>query len=575
MSSWAQWKDIEALAKAIKGQKPRLILIDRPIYLHKRSTDDQMCRCGCESYCAVRVETQPHIKVLIDRVTGRRRVRRPHNCEAFDRLAEKAQRILMPVRCYPEQLAAIKDRSSKISYVGGGNRSGKSETGKEAIGDNWAELGGRGVRLLWVAPTQEMTSIAVNKLVTGETTNRFARPLFPRELIRYYPKNERVKPQRIVLIDGTRIELRYASRNGGNLKGISAVFANLDEGTEVAHEINWTILVNRLMDSGGRVMVTTTPKAGHWLKERVYDRGVPYEQGGAPGNISTVELSCLQNPWIDPADVHQTIENLGGKDDPRVQREIFGKWVAEGHVLWRHWTPRVHMIEGPERAPDAWDYVNITNIAVRSLFPTGSRVDMIGGWDCNDFPQSLVIGHVCVTDASEIENPDRWHVVITDEVWEKASVEKWAQILLHVGARRGAGEKWLHGIPIIADASTCYTDTRVNRHGQGADADVLRRAGFQVRPPAYNDNRNPVNPSIRDRVNLIHRLMLERRLRIHGRCKKLLEAIEGQLADERGLPIKRTRTASDRLSGPADALGYLLYAVFYGATTAPKGKIDW
>lgn len=576
-----QWKDIEELHRAVAGQRPRILWIHRPIYLHRRRTGPPaMCKCGCESREAERFETREHLDVLIDRATGVRRLRKPHNAEAFDRVAQHAERVLMPVRCSEEQLPAILDRKHKVIGAFGGNRAGKSETAKEFLVDRWAEFGGKGSQFWWVAPSREKTQVGVRKLVTGERTNRFARPAFPPELVRYYPKNELQVPQCIILVDGSRIPLKYAGRRGGNLKGDSAIAIVLDEGTEVNHQINWTILVNRTMESGGQLLTSTTPVAGHWLKE-LADQGIEYSaltpELEATGRIQrvTLTLSCLRNPWISEKNVQETIESLGGPNDMRVKREVLGQWVAEGNRLWRHWHPPDHMIEGVGITPEEFGYTNITPIGARHLFPQGARLDMLGGWDCNDFPQSLVLGYLAVKNGEESNDPDKWVLLILDEVVQPATIEQWAEFLvLRAGVMRGRPKGWLEKLSIIADKSVCYANARVNRLGEGADADVLRRFGMLVRPPAYQ-NDQPWNPSIRDRVNNIHRLMHERRVRIHGRCRKLLEAIEGQIADERGLPVKVTKTASDRLSGPADAFGYLAYAVFHNATTAPKAEMQW
>lgn len=572
--------EIEQLADAIRRERPRLIHVVRPVFLHGRAPEGNraLCPCGCASKEAVRIEVRPHLEVLIDRVRGTRRVRKAYNREAFDRVAAKAERLEMPIRCYDEQLGPIVDRSHKIIGVFGGNRAGKSETSKEALVDRWAELGGRGAGFWWVAPSREKTRVGVRKLVLGERTNRFVRPAFPKQLVRYYPKNEQSKPQEIILVDGSRIFLKYAGRKGANLKGDSAVFVALDEGTEVPHEINWTILVNRTMESGGQVMTSTTPVAGHWLK-KLANEATPYH-ALADEQIKTTKvtatLSCLRNPWISAANVEETIESLGGKDDPRVQREVFGRWVAEGNRLWRHWSPARHQFEGVGRLPEDYGWINITPIATRILFPQrGARLDMLGGWDCNDFPMSLGLCYVVVREQQDIPNPDRWHFVVMDEIVRRVkSIEDWADYLNVIGSRMGRPD-WLRNLSVVADKSVCYPDARINRKGEGADADVLRqRCNFLVRPPAYQNDK-PWNPAIRDRINLWHRLMHEDRLHIHGRCTKVLESTDEQICDERGLPLTISGKRSDRLAGPIDAVTYPAYAVWHAAATAPKGEFSW
>jgi len=584
MPSFTQWQEIEQIAEAALAAKPRLIHVVRPIWLHGRSEDGRLCPCKCASRDAVRTEIRPHLEILIDRVTGVRRVRNASNAEAFDRVAAQAQRIEMPLRAYEEQLDPILDRTHKVIGVFGGVRAGKSEVGKEKTVDHWAEYGGRGVCLWWVAPTREMTQIGVSKLVTGERTNRFVRPAFPRELVRYYPASEHSACQDIILIDGTRICLKYGAKKGANLKGRVPQLIVLDEGAECPHEIVWTILVTRTLESGGQVIATTTPVAGHWLKT-LADQGVAYHQLTPQLEADdvqrvTVTLSCLRNPWISPRRVEQTIKALGGPDDPRVKREVFGLWVAEGEILFRHWSPAVHMIEGLGSTPADYGYVNVTAIATKRFLPRGSRSDFIGGWDCNDFPQSLVLGFVVVKEGEEQGDPKNWTLLVITEIVKPATIVQWGKFLsLQAARERGKPEDWIRGIPIVADASTTWDDARVNQHGQGADAEVLRKHGFVVVPPAWTQASpdkpsKPTNPGIRERVRIVHQLMHEQKLKIHGDCRKLIEAIESQVSDTRGCPVKKPNTRSDRLSGPADAFGYLVYRIWHGAPQPSRERAD-
>lgn len=575
MPSFAQWKDIESIAKAAKEAKPRLIHVVREIWRHDRSTDGRLCPCKCGSRDAVRVEIRPHLEVLIDRVTGNRRVRRPHNAEAFDRVAAKAERMLIPFRCYDEQIDPVTDRTHKVIGVFGGVRAGKSEVGKEAMIDRWLEFGGKGVCFWWVAPTRDMTHIGVEKLFKGQVTNRFLRPAFHKSLVRYFPESALAARQDAVLIDGSIVCFKYGAKKGANLKGRVAKFVVLDEGAECPHEIVWTILLNRTLESGGQVMATTTPVAGHWLK-KLADQGVPYHALTDDVDQSTVHrvtvtLSCLRNPWVSIKNTEDNIAANGGKDDPKVKREIFGLWVAEGNILWRHWSPAVHMIEGAGHHPSDYGYVNVTPIATRRFLPRGARCDFIGGWDCNDYPQSLVLAYVVVREDEDQGDPKNWTLFVITEIVKPATIIAWGKFLaLRAAKERGRPEDWIRGLPIVADANTTHSDARVNQIGKGADADVLRQHGFVVVPPAWTQDRpdkpaKPENPRIRLRVRILHRLMHEQKIKIHGDCRKLLEAIEGQVCDERGLPIKVAGNASDRLSGPADALGYLAYRIWHEA----------
>ena len=561
------------------AERHRIVHVVRPILLHGRAPDRKHpCRC-CNSRKARIVEERPHLEVLFDIVTGTRRVRRPHNAEAFDAFvannATIIKRIFLPCRAYADQLKPITDRKHKIKAVFGGNQSGKTEVGVAAMVDEWLENGGRGADFWWVAPMREKArDPGLKKLVLGEFSDRQVRPAIPPELIRYYPPNVQSPKQYVLLVDGSKIHLKYASRNGGHLKGSAAKFIVLDEGTEVAHEINWTILVNRLNVTGGRILVCTTPVAGHWLLG-VKQRAINYADAdaGIECPIVTIELSLFGNPWIDEKDAEDSVEALGGEDDPRVQREIFGRWVGDGNTLWRHFSRDKHLFEGASRDPEYYGLCDITPLAVRSIFGVkAQRTDWICGWDVNDFPQSVLFAKVvCEPDADQSDRKN-WKLWVRDSYVRRATVYDLADFLAERGGYLIGEKGGVGNLCIVCDANACYPSARINRKNESADRTVLESRGMLCKPAAYNQHNKPENPTIRNRVNNLHQLMYERRLLIHGSNAKLLEALEGQVADAEGNPVKESNTASDRMSGPADALGYLAWAIF---GKAQKAQVSW
>lgn len=587
MAARDKWARFNELDRIEKGASARYFLVERPLLIHgPRPADSEatLCKC-CGSACAVIEEEREHIAVLFDRLSGDRKRRTEDNAARFDAYVGKLERdgllkrIYHPARVHRTGLDAFLDRTTKIIGAFGGNRSGKSTLAYEKLVDEWLLEGTRGAKLMVVAPTRDMLfQISLEKLVKGEVTNRKAEPLLPPELVQYYPKSPQAPNQFIMMADGTRILLAYASGKGDNIKGLSARFAVVDEGTAIRHEINWTIICNRMMDTGGRVIVATTPVAGHWLRAHVYDRGARYGQWTPPEapSIRILELSCLNNPWIPQQAVEETIRDLGGPEDPRVKREVFGQWVTDGLMLWRHFSPGEHTFEGLRREADYYGLVDLTAKVVRSLFTEGAT-EWIGGMDFNNYPMSLLLCKVvCKPDADQ-SDPRQWILWVRDEMVKKTTIADFPDYLRWEGPKVRRMEKnAFAGLCIIGDANASYPDTRVNQLGKGADADFLIRAGFYVQPPAWTNLGEPKNPSIRDRVNLLHELMFTNRLRVHGSdCTKLMESILSQEAMNTGLPVKDPGKESDRLSGPTDALGYLAYAIFGGPSLAPAGEAVW
>jgi hypothetical protein len=581
VDKYTRFRDLDRIEK---GTTARYILVVRKLLIHGHAESEGVCHC-CGSHCAAIEEERDHIVVLFDRLTGDRKRRTEENAQRFDAYLVKleADRLVKtihhPARVHRAGLEAFLDRTTKIIGAFGGNRSGKSTWAYEKLVDEWLLEGTRGAKFIVLAPTRDMLfSISLEKLVKGEVTNRKAEPLFPPELVSYFPTSPQAPNQFILLIDGSKILLAYGSGKGGNIKGLSGRFAVVDEGTEIRHEINWTILVNRMMDSRGRVVVATTPVAGHWLRTHVYDKGTRYGQWVAPGapSIRIIELSCLNNPWIPQISVEETIRDLGGPDDPRVKREIFGQWVTDGIMLWRHFDTNRHAFEGLRREADYYGFVDLTPKAVRSLFDEGST-EWLGGMDFNNYPMSLLLCKVVCKPEADQSDPRNWILWVRDEMVKKTTIADFPDYLRWEGPKVRRMEKnAFAGLCIVGDANASYPDTRVNQLGKGADADFLIRAGFYVKPPAWTNTGEPKNPSIRDRVNLLHELMFTNRLKVHGSdCPKLMESILSQEAMNTGLPVKDPGKESDRLSGPTDALGYLAYAIFGGPSLAPAGEAVW
>ena len=253
---------IERVANA-----PRLYCVRRPIHIYERVEGK-----------AKLVEERAHLDVLIDRIDGTRSVLQrlddPEKVARWHELAEHpdTRRLDVPLTCTRAALPVVLDWESKHIHVGGGNQSGKSHIGAHWLFDRI--LARRGL-YLWLAPTLEKTQVGVERL-TRDTD--FAAAVIPPELILSAPATARSGDQAIRLIDGTVVSLRYCSRRGGNLKGLTGVRACvLDEGTEVQHEMNFDISTNRLLMAGGQMLIPTTPVAGHWLQAKNQE-AVSYEQ---------------------------------------------------------------------------------------------------------------------------------------------------------------------------------------------------------------------------------------------------------------------------------------------------------
>lgn len=580
MPSKHDWENANAIAQLqAVFDSPVLLHIRTRILIHGRARkNDPPCPC-CGSKQARIVEEREDLELLIDRVTGERRLRSEvKDKAAFDGLAAVARKVDIPLRCTRQQLRLLLDTKHKIVGALGGNRSGKTTTGVYWFVRQWILRGGKGAKLWWVAPSRSQTMIGVEKLITGEVSDRQQPPALPLDpatgrplLAVSWPETHRSSDQRIVMIDGTVIALYHASRpDGDNFKGNSARAILLDEACAVKHRPNWTVLIMRLADSGGQLYFATTPKAGHWLKEEVIDRQNDKE-------FHVESLSSRDNPWQSKDELQRSISVC--KDENQVRREIDGQWVGDSGSLWIHWDPRTMTYDDPSfNLPK--DRQDVTQQAIRGFWVRGNQymrsmtpqnTAFVGGQDFNVNPMTTVICKVF----GDPKNPDTWGICVVDEVVTHHT-DTWRHGNWMKSEKCRYGRVSYSGIPIACDSTACNFDpTRVkgSSHYGSSAAKTLTELGFDARPCMLSSKGHPVNPNLMDSISLMHKLMREGRLLVHGtRCKDLLRSLEEQTVKANGLPDKKSNTASDKLSSAIDALRYLCWALF--APRAKAGKVE-
>lgn len=554
----------------------RLLWIHRPIFLHERAIADSKCPC-CGSRYAHRVDEIRHLDVLIDRITGQRRVRShlsPEGQARFDLLAAQAQRIDCPIRAYAKQLAVILDRKHAVIGVFGGNRGGKSTAEAEWLFDQLLERGGPGAEFWWVSKTRKKAlAIGLRKLVTGEGRTP---PIIPRELVVSYPRSV-AHDVPALFIDGTKLHFHHASTpDADNLKGESPVAIVLDEGCTVDHQENWTQLLMRLTDSDGQLLTATTPKLGHFLQHEIRERGKSYDEleqldadEYAANDCVYATLSQRDNPWLPPTSVERRIKALG-KDADRIRAEIDGEWIAIGRKLWRHFDPTVHLFESPDRDITATGLVNITPSVARRFFRgTEASLEFVAGMDFNVDPWHVVICQIGCPPKADQSNPANWVLFVADEIVEQGTPYEAAEFIVHKAARyRRLPPDYFAKMAIVCDATG---DQKKGTTGSTTHVRTMKLKGFDARPCDRNDGGHAMNPRQLDRLSVLHKLMMERvesdgrswpRFMARGtHCPHLVEAFETQLAKADGRIDKKPGTASDRASGPTDALTYFAWAM--------------
>ncbi|MGH1451198.1 MAG: terminase large subunit domain-containing protein [Pseudomonadaceae bacterium] len=568
MATWAHHKELADLDKLKDLLDSRGLYVHRPLIIHERNTTGERCQCGCDSPFAIAVETRQHIDLLIEPREGTRLLRQKLPADAqeeFDELALEAKKLYLPRRVSRKQLAAMLCKA-KVVAIFGGVRGGKTSYIADHVFDEALIDGGRGTQFWWTAPTLDKTEIGIRKLIEGETIGkgklrRQVTPLIPPELIRYVPSSAKAERRYIELIDGTRIHLKYAGKDGGNLKGDPPQGAVLDEGCEVDKVENYGELIRRLMEADGRLLIATTPVAGHFLKTEVYDKGVSIEQWEPGMHVAWTHITCFDNPWVSEKMIKETIDTM--TDPQEVRREIYGEWVGKGARLWRHFDEDhiIHDLSVSE--PKDLGLEDMTKEATRAFYG-GVGNDRHCGQDFNLYPMGLVETRV----AYHPDDPRKQPIlIVTDEIVRKVgTIYEFCDIL----EKRG-----MTGVGISCDATGAQKNSYRLSHGikdkNSTQAREMKRQGF-ICKPCRTSNGKPSNPAVLDRLNVLHKLMVSRirlpggetypRFLISAKAKKTLISLRVQESDDRGNPIKEAGTETDRLSSPTDALGYAAWPVF-------------
>jgi hypothetical protein len=543
--------------------------IDRPLLIYDRGPDGR----------PTQVEKRRHIDLLFDRISGYRILRADADPEAFDAAARTARRFYVPCKLHTGQVETVLDRTHKSVGFFAGERYGKTHAMAQRAIDSICLLGGADLEadgqviphlFAWVAPTMEHTRIGVAKL----------RALLPAELIDWYPPRKTTTDQTIYLADGSQIHIRYASKeDGSNLKGFPYYEMWWDELASVKHAENWHVGQGRLVDHDGQALFASSPTPGSVAEELIVTAGMRRDEicDQEPDAVYTTG-SCFENPWQTIESIERRIRAGGGEDEPAVRRGVFGEWVGDGELLWREFSPRRHLIEGPSRDCEGWGCTNINKIVFATIFgETDSDLRYVGGTDFNLWPFTTLVCQVGVKDREDQNDPANWHLFVIDEIQKKARSEY--DFARFVAGTKGPCAADYRKLPrdtfaamaMVCDGTSAYPAPHMAGHGESrastARWQAFKECGFHCEPPAYTATGHPTNPTQKDRNSLLHKLFIEDRIHIHGtRCDvgpySLIKSLKTQKRREDGTAEKRSGQASDRKSSSTDALGYVTWAAF-------------
>lgn len=588
--TWREYKDLHRALE--RASEARLLHIVRPALVHDRARKEGH-ECGCCGSTEAKIVKQvPHIEMLLDRWKGTRKFKTVANADSFDKVANgpSVKLIYMPLRCSVAQWAFIKDmrhclrrgKFRKVLALFGGNRGGKTVTVVEIETDMILVKGGRGKQFWNVAPTGEKSLIACRKLCEGEHDAVKLPPILHPDLIRDYPRTEmqiRYKPAS--LIDGSKIYFKHAHGEGGNLKGDPAQGIFVDEGCEIRSIKNWHIMLNRTMGTKGCLFLSTTPVAGHWLKNEVHTPSASLAEATDSDIIVSDSLTCKENPWYSEEQIAETIEALS---DPRlIDREVHGLWVPMGNVLWEYWNAKAMARKGWRTCEDL-GYINITEKLARPYWRKHEgEITSVGGLDYNRFPMSLIEIQIGVhEDCEDPDNPKNWHVFALNEIVENGGTQHLCEIINDGSAAKGLG---LHSdhykkFPIAAD-TTGNQANPPSGHGDATKlasslASYMESQGLEVIPCNKSRKGRPENPGQIDRLQLLHTIMYEGRFHANpATTKALIHSFESQECLPDGRIDKAAGDKRDKLSGPTDGLTYGIWRLLAKHEPGFTKKVKW
>ena len=269
-----------------------------------------------------------------------------------------------PPRTSQRSAAQLALSPSRVVFVNGGNRAGKTDLGAQwaiahAMGRDhphtqaWLRannLDGRRIQrtpgIVWAVSltfpdSRRYVRDKLDKYLPAGTTRR-----------NWTAENE----AEAVLPGGGKILCKAWAQGRGGFQGDAIHAAWVDE--EPGDQPAWNELLMRLADYDGRVLVTFTP--GLMGLTWVYDRYVK----DAPPGIASCAIFGVDNPFVSADVLRELLAQFGAHE--RAARER-GEWVQLEGRVWPQWRRDLHVI--PARPlPADWRRWRGIDFGVRDAF---------------------------------------------------------------------------------------------------------------------------------------------------------------------------------------------------------------
>ncbi|MCB9756269.1 MAG: hypothetical protein H6713_40635, partial [Myxococcales bacterium] len=404
-----------------------IVRVRTVLYVHERYDDGEEgppCPCCSSRVCHV-VQEIDDLDLMIDRFRGIRVARwrlDPEDQAEYDEIAQgdDVEELVIPLRCSRKQLDIILC-DARLVIVTGGSRAGKTQVSQIWLLRRILRDGGPG-SLFWIlGPDLRAAWLAHAKMIWGTST---ADPVLPADresgdplLCRRWPDRDRgqqAKDKRTLFLDGSTLDLRPLDRNDASrIRGEAISAGVVEEASAVKSSENLIDASNRVVDTGGSILMSTTPDDNEFLEECI--ASAHDEERNAVEEPRTVhfELSRYDNPWLTTASVDKDVEDLRKKaGQAAVDRQILGKWVPRGNARQHvHFDFDCHVLPTRQNLDiEVWTdpttgegFLDVTKAAIKKLLPPrnplrrghqASNFAYIGGLDVNKRPITLIVAKI-------------------------------------------------------------------------------------------------------------------------------------------------------------------------------------
>jgi hypothetical protein len=452
----------------------------------------------------------------------------------------------------------------------------------------WGIVGGPGVNFWMLGPELDRAFLLVEKWAIGEDGGP---PICPPELMLRWPTSVtelRTRPD-TVMLDGTKITARHASRAGKNLTARNVREVWWTEAATSNSVMDFVRARGRVVQSRGHLYLDFVPEPANWVDEAIIDAAEKEAEeiaeararGDKPERPTyhVASLDICENPWVAEEDARAFIRDLERIDVRIAAREGRGESRGDLERLFDMFDRSRHTFDlGAAMAPseilEALKLEDITpQASIRWLY--GEHEWLIGA-DINANPHTSLIGKITVRKGTDPRNPKNWRATFLDtlQVWGKDSEQAAVELAEYRGGRyKGAG--------VLMDATSTG-----ERHNAGGHLNANRnirpreayeRAGFEVVGPEHQLHdasayRNPTafDGSLVCRASLRHdRVDIDR-----VQCKPFVAALRRAEAEPDGVtPKKSSNTNQDRhVAAFVDVFRYFMWPFFSLALWEEKGE---